>query len=159
MGPLAVGYLCLSLAVRARYRVPPRGPTALAVAVGTQLPNLVDKPLAQRFGLIPSERSLAHSLLFLAVLAAIAWAIAARYDRRLEVSTFFGAYLSHVLTDVFPAALAGEWANLGSLLWPITPVYQYPDELDYTIIGFFLELEPAALVSPGLGLTIVALGL
>ena len=158
-GHLAVGYLCLSLAVRARYRVPPAGPAAIAVAIGTQLPDLVDKPLAWRFGVIPSGRSLAHSLLFLAVLAAVAWALAARSDRRLEASAFVGAYLSHVLADVFPAALAGEWAKLGSLLWPITPVYQYPDEMDYTIIGFFLELEPAALVSPGLGLTIVALAL
>jgi membrane-bound metal-dependent hydrolase YbcI (DUF457 family) len=158
-GHLAVGYLCLSVAVWARYRVPPRGPTAIAVAIGTQLPDLVDKPLAWRFGVIPSGRSLAHSLLFLAVLATVAWALAVRYDRRLEASAFVGAYLSHVLADAFPAALAGEWAKLGSLLWPITPVYQYPDELDYTIIGFFLELEPAALVSPGLGITIVALAL
>ena len=158
-GHLAVGYLCLSLAVRFRYRTPPRGPAAIAVAIGTQLPDLVDKPLAWRFGLIPSGRSLAHSLLFLTVLAVMAWALAARYDRQLEASAFVGAYLSHVLADMLPAALAGEWARLGSLLWPITPVYQYPGELDYTIIGFFLELEPAALVSPGLGLTIVALGL
>lgn len=158
-GHLAVGYLCLSLAVRARYRVPPRGPAAIAVAIGTQLPDLIDKPLAWRFGLIPSGRSLAHSLLFLAVLAAVAWALAARYDRRLEASAFVGAALSHVLADMLPAALGGEWARLGALLWPITPVYQYPDELDYTIIGFFLELEPAALVSPGVGLTIVAAAL
>jgi membrane-bound metal-dependent hydrolase YbcI (DUF457 family) len=131
-GHLAVGYLCLSFAVRVRYRVPPGGAAAIAVAFGTQLPDLIDKPLAWRFGVIPSGRSLAHSLLFLAVLAAIAWALAAGSDRRLEASAFVGAYLSHVLADAFPAALAGEWAKLGLLLWPITPVYQYPDELDYT---------------------------
>lgn len=158
-GHLAVGYLCLSLAVRLRYRVSPRGPAAIAVAIGTQLPDLIDKPLAWRFGVIPSGRSLAHSLLFLAVLAAIAWALATRYDRRLEAGAFVGVYLSHILADMLPAALAGEWAQLGALLWPITPVYQYPEDLDYTIIGFFLELEPAALVSPELGLTIVAIAL
>ena len=158
-GHLAVGYLCLSLVMRARYRLSPRGPAAIAVAIGTQLPDLIDKPLAWRFGVIPYGRSLAHSLLFLAALAAVAWALAVRYDRRLEASAFVGAYLSHVLADMLPAVLAGEWAKLGSLFWPITPVYQYPDELDYTIIGFFLELEPAALVSPELGLTIVAIGL
>ncbi|TKX84624.1 metal-dependent hydrolase [Halorubrum sp. SS5] len=156
-GHLAVGYLCLSLAIRVRYRVPPRGPAAIAVAIGTQLPDLIDKPLAWRFGIIPSGRSLAHSLVFLAGLAAVAWVLATRYDRRLEASAFVGAALSHVLADMLPAALAGEWTRLGALLWPITPVYQYPDELDYTIIGFFLELEPAALASPELGITVVAM--
>lgn len=155
-GHLAVGYLCLSLAVRVRYQVPPQGPTAVAVAIGTQLPDLIDKPLAWRFGLIPSGRSLAHSLLFLGVLAAVAWALGRRYDRQVEATAFAGAALSHVVADMLPAALAGEWAKLGALLWPLTPVYQYPEELDYTIIGFFLELEPAALVSPELGLTIGA---
>ncbi|WP_321162973.1 metal-dependent hydrolase [Halorubrum sp. T3] len=158
-GHLAIGYLCVSLAVRARYRIPPQGPAVIAVAIGTQLPDLIDKPLAWRFGLIPSGRSLAHSLLFLAALAAIVWALAAQYDRRLEGSAFLGAYLSHVLADMFPAAMAGEWARLGALLWPITPVYEYPDEMDYSIIGFFLELEPAALVSPELGITILAIAL
>lgn len=158
-GHAAIGYLCVSLAIRYRYRIPPRGPAALAVAIGTQLPDLIDKPLAWRFGLIPSGRSLAHSLVFLAALSVIVWVLATRYDRRLEGSAFTGAYLSHVLADMLPAAVAGEWAKLGSLLWPITPLYQYPDELDRSIIGFFLALEPAELLSLELGLTVVALAL
>ena len=158
-GHLAIGYLCLSLAIRARWRVPPQGPAVIAVAIGTQLPDLIDKPLAWTFGLIPSGRSLGHSLVFLAVLAAIAWVLATRYDRRVEGLAFIGGYLSHVLVDVLPAAMAGEWAKLGSLLWPITPVYEYPDETDYSIIGFFLELELAEVVSLELGLTIVAIAL
>ena len=97
--------------------------------------------------------------MFLAVLAAIAWVLATRYDRRVEGVAFIGGYLSHVLVDVLPAAMAGEWAKLGSLLWPITPVYEYPDETDYSIIGFFLELELAEVVSFELGLTIVAIAL
>ena len=158
-GHLAVGYLCVSLAVRARYRVPPQGPAVIAVAIGTQLPDLIDKPLAWTFGLIPSGRSLAHSLVFLAVLAAIVWILATRYDRRVEGATFIGGYLSHVFADVLPAAMAGEWTKLGSLLWPITSVPPYSDEMDYSIIGFFLELELADVVSPELGLTIVAIAL
>ena len=55
--------------------------------------------------------------------------------------------------------MAGEWATLGSLLWPITPVYEYPDEMDYSIIGFFLELDLAEVVSLELGLTFVAIAL
>lgn len=158
-GHAAVGYLCVSLAVRYRYRIPPHGPAAIAVAIGTQLPDLIDKPLAWTFGLVPSGRSLAHSLVFLAALAAIAWVLATRYDRRLEGSAFVGAYLSHVLSDLLPAAMAGEWAKLGVLLWPITPLYRYPDELDRSIIGFFLELEPAELISLELAVIVVALAL
>ena len=48
-GHLAIGYLCLSLAIRARWRVPPQGPAVIAVAIGTQLPDLIDKPLAWTF--------------------------------------------------------------------------------------------------------------
>lgn len=158
-GHAAVGYLCVSVAVRHRCRVPPHGPAAIAVAIGTQLPDLIDKPLAWTFGLTPSGRSLAHSLAFLAGLSVLVWLLATRYDRRLEGSAFVGAYLSHVLVDMLPAALAGEWAKLGALLWPITPVYRYPDELNRSIIGFFLELEPAELVSLELGITAVALAL
>lgn len=158
-GHAAVGYLCMSLAVRYRYRVPPHGPAAIAVAIGTQLPDLIDKPLAWTFGPIPSGRSLAHSLVFLAGLSAIVWVLTTRYDRRLEGSAFIGSYLSHLLADMLPAALAGEWAKLGAVLWPITPVYRYTDELDRSIIRFFLDLVPAALVSLELGITVVALAL
>ena len=38
-------------------------------------------------------------------------------------------------------------------------MYEYPDETDYSIIGFFLELELAEVVSLELGLTIVAIAL
>lgn len=158
-GHAAVGYLCVSLAIRFRHRIPPQGPTAIAVAIGTQLPDLIDKPLAWTFGVIPSGRSLAHSLVFLAGLSVVVWALATRYDRRLEAGAFLGSYLTHVLADVLPAALAGEWAKLGTLLWPITPLYQYPDELDRSIVGFFLELRPAELVSFELGVTVVVLAL
>ena len=97
--------------------------------------------------------------MFLAALSVIVWLFATRSDRRLEEAAFLGASLTHVLSDMLPAALAGRWAELGALLWPITPVYQYPDELDRSIIGFFLELEPAVLVSFELGITIVAVAL
>ncbi|EMA58514.1 metal-dependent hydrolase, partial [Halorubrum lipolyticum] len=124
-----------------------------------QLPDLIDKPLAWTFGLIPSGRSLAHSLVFLAGLSVIVWLLATRSGRRPEAGAFLVGYLTHVLADVLPAALAGEWAKLGTLLWPITPVFRYPDELDRSIIGFFLELRPAELVSLELGVTIVAFAL
>ena len=53
----------------------------------------------------------------------------------------------------------GPIDQLGSLLWPITPVYRPPDEMDYSIIGFFLELELVEVVSLEFGLTIVTIAL
>ena len=156
-GHAAVGYLCVSLAIRYRYRSPPHASAVIAAGIGTQLPDLIDKPLAWTFGFIPSGRSLAHSVVFLAGLAAVVWVLTTRYDRRLEGTTFVGAYLSHICADLMPAAVAGEWVKLGTVLWPITPVYQYADELDRSIIGFFLALEPAEVVSPELGITVLAL--
>ena len=40
----------------------------LALAIGTQLPDLIDKPLTYQFAVLPSGRSLGHSLFFAAVL-------------------------------------------------------------------------------------------
>ncbi|WP_284033485.1 metal-dependent hydrolase [Halobaculum lipolyticum] len=66
----------------------------LAVLVGTQLADVIDKPLAWWFDVVPSGRSLGHSLLFVvplcAVVVAITW-----YRRHPEVGVAFGVgYLS-----------------------------------------------------------------
>ena len=157
-GHAAVGYLCYSLFVRVSDRQPPAGPAVIALAVGTQLPDLIDKPLAWSLGVLPSGRSLGHSLLFAAVLAVVIWLVARRYERQREGCTLLLGHLSHVIADAIPALISGNWAEAGVLLWPIVPAYQYSDEMDRSIIGFFLELELTALPLPGVILTILAIG-
>ena len=122
----AVGYLALSaLTLLVWRRWPIRNETVVLV-VATQLPDLVDKPLAWTFGLLPTGRSLAHSLLTAAVLVAVASVLVARYDRRALAGVFGVGYLSHLLADLPAAVVGGDLSGATYLLWPVlqSPVYQ-----------------------------------
>jgi hypothetical protein len=92
------------------------------------------------------------------LLTIVVWVVAQRYDRQREVSALMVGHLLHVLADSTPALIAGNWEELGSLLWPLTPVYQYTGEMDQSIIGFFLELDLTALPLPGVVLSLLAIG-
>lgn len=112
---VAVAYLAYSLFARVVYRRPPRGDAALVVAFVALAPDLVDKPLAWGADVLPSGRSLAHSL----VVALPAIGLSARLaGRRLGIAVAVG-YLSHLGTDVvYPVAL-GQPPAVHFLLWPI----------------------------------------
>ncbi|MFC4448408.1 metal-dependent hydrolase [Halorussus aquaticus] len=118
---LAVGYLCYSLLVHALYGRAPRAWPVAAVALGTQFPDLVDKPLAWTFGVLPSGHSLAHSLFAALPVAALAVTVAAALDRRSVGAAFAFGYLSHLPADVFYPLLVGGEPNYGFLLWPAIP--------------------------------------
>lgn len=120
-GHLAVGYLAWSLLARGAYRRPPRTSEALVVIVGTQFPDLVDKTLAWSLALLPSGRSLAHSLFTLAAVSAIALCVTERYGRPTLGFAFAAAYTSHLVSDAVVPILTGDLSRLGYFLWPITP--------------------------------------
>ncbi len=158
-GHLAIGYLLYSIGVHFRCGVRPEGPSVIALAVGTQAPDLIDKPLAWSFGILPSGRSLGHSLLFAVLFGIVVWIIGRRYMRRSEAIAFLVGHLSHVIVDVLPAVHAGQWDRLGSLLWPVTPAYQYPGEMDRSVIEFLLALDLSVLPLTGVVFGMAALGL
>ncbi|WP_158056466.1 metal-dependent hydrolase [Halorussus halophilus] len=135
---LAVGYLCYSLFARVRYGRAPRAVPVVALAVGTQFPDLVDKPLAWTFGVLPSGHSLAHSALVAVPLALLAVTLGRRAAARNPTSDFRGAgtafavgYLSHLPGDVFYPVIVGGKPNVGFLLWPLVPAAESP-----TSVGF-----------------------
>lgn len=154
-GHAAVGYLVYSLFSHRRHG---RGPTNVAtvfLAVGTQFPDLVDKPLAWTFALLPTGRSLAHSLLTALVVGGVALHLARRYNRS-EYATAFGiGYLSHLAADGLLPVLNGEFVNLSYLIWPLLPL-PAPTR-DYSILAHFLtfQLEPFTVFE--LGLVVLAL--
>lgn len=118
-GHLAVAYLLYTLYTRGRYGRPPRSGPAIALAVGSQFPDLIDKPLAWWLGVLPGGRTLAHSLLFAAVLFPGVYALGIRLDR-LEAATAFAiGHLSHLLADLPPLLLAGYLRGSEFLLWPL----------------------------------------
>lgn len=118
-GHFAVAYLLYSLYARGRFRRPPRPAPALAVAVGSQLPDLIDKPLAWWFGVLPSGRSLAHSLLFAAGLLAVVYIVAFVLDRVETATAIAVGHLSHLATDLPPRVAFGFPFGSEYLLWPV----------------------------------------
>lgn len=126
LGHAAVGYLCYTLATRGRAGDSPTSAAVVALLVGTQFPDLVDKPLAWYLGVLPAGRSLAHSLVVLGPLCAGCYLLARRHERS-ELGVAFGVgALSHPLVDALPA-LWTPGLDAAFLLYPIVGVETYED--------------------------------
>jgi hypothetical protein len=118
---LALGYLLVSVAYSVGSERRPTSAEALVVVLGTQLPDLIDKPLAWTFSVLPSGLSLGHSLLF-ALPVSVAVLLYARARGRPWIGVAFGiAYGSHLLGDVLFTVLTGGGLVTGFLLWPLVP--------------------------------------
>jgi hypothetical protein len=156
-GHAAVGYLCYTLYARLRHQRRPLGVTGIALAIGTQFPDLIDKPLAWTFGILPSGRSLGHSLLVLGVVVAGLYWLHTR--RTVESPTVLIAFtigwLSHVFADGY-TILLGKPTCLNYMVWPLLGTCPYT-ESNRSIIQFFLTLEVGRSFWIGLVLTGVAL--
>ncbi|WP_336035093.1 metal-dependent hydrolase [Halobacterium yunchengense] len=118
---VAVAYLAYSALTRALWGRSPDARGAVVVAVASVLPDLVDKPLAWWLAVLPSGRSLGHSLLVAVPLAAaVLLAGYARGERPVAVAFALG-HLSHLAGDVaYPLVVDGE-LRAGFLLWPVVP--------------------------------------
>ncbi|MFC7153847.1 metal-dependent hydrolase [Halomarina halobia] len=117
-GHLALGYLCYHVYARRSGEAVDASAVA-ALALGTQLPDLVDKPLAWSLGVLPGGRSLAHSLLFGVGLALAAVALARRFDRRDLAAPLLVGYASHLLGDSVAPIIEGAFHELAFLAWPL----------------------------------------
>lgn len=151
----AIGYVALSLLGRADIRFTPTAGAVAFVFVGSQLPDLVDKPLGWVFHVLPSV-GLGHSLLLaLPVSAAVIW-WRGRHGRRGEGVAFGLGYLLHLPADALYPALLGAETKPWLFLWPLTagetaPPTALPDQL-YTLVSDFV----AVAASPA-GVPILAL--
>jgi len=92
-----------------------------ALAIGSMLPDIIDKPLGLIiFGSMGMGRTVAHTLLFLAILAAISLRLG---DRRAAALTL--GVLVHLLLD-------GMWASPQTLLWPLCGPFPPAELMDTT---------------------------
>ena len=123
LGHAAIAYICYSVFTRTTLERPPAHLPVLAVLLGSQFPDLVDKPLAWYLGVLPTGRTLAHSLLFLIPVTIAVYLLADRYGHRLSGIAFGIGALSHTLVDAAPALWGGT--DPGFLLWPVVPVEAY----------------------------------
>jgi len=127
-GHLAVGYVLYSVLMRIRHGRSPDGIAALVVAFGTQFPDLVDKPLAWTVQILPSGRSLAHSLLTATIVIVLVTWYARRHERSDLAGAFAVGYLSHLFGDAIGPVLEGKYVYLSSLGWPLLPPPPYDHE-------------------------------
>lgn len=136
-----VGYLAftiLSLGVRRR---PPSTPEAVVVAIGTQLPDLVDKPLGWTLGVLPGGRTLGHSLVTFVVLGAVVGVVTRRLGRQSLALPLLVGYLVGILTDLPMAVLHGDVSRATFLVWPLRPSPHYP--LEQSFLAHLGQLEHA----------------
>jgi hypothetical protein len=127
LGHATFGYLLyVPFGVATSYRLP-HGATLVALLVGTQFPDVVDKPLAF-LGVLPSGRSLAHSAFFAVALLAVLLVVVHRSDRGdLAVAFGFG-HVSHLLGDLVPLFTEGRVGDTTFLLWPLVPATEYASD-------------------------------
>jgi hypothetical protein len=145
---LAVGYVVCSCYFRLR-GCRPDAAAALAVAFGTQFPDLVDKPLAWVFGLLPGGVSLAHSVLVAPVVAGVVVLAARRRARGPAGEAFALGYLSHLPADLLYPLLVGGSPVPRAFLWPLVVVPDDPSGSLLATVLAFADRSLAVVTAPG----------
>ncbi|MFC6954569.1 metal-dependent hydrolase [Halorubellus litoreus] len=125
----AVGYVCYSAATRLLAGDPPEGDPVLFLAVGTQFPDLVDKPLSWGLGVFPTGYAAGHSVLVLLALTVLALAALRDDGRQRNAVPFLVGAWTHVAGDVVSPLRAGEPLGVDRVLWPVVEREPYPDDL------------------------------
>lgn len=125
---VAFGYLLVSLYRHAVRGESPDAKVTLAAGFGAVFPDLVDKPLAWTFGVVPSGYAVAHSMLvFPAFALALGLWSRRRGAGRLAVAFLVG-HASHLVGDVVYPYLLGDELAVGAVLWPVAAASSSPSE-------------------------------
>ncbi|WP_227133066.1 metal-dependent hydrolase [Halorubellus salinus] len=125
----AVGYVCYSAATRLLGGDPPDGDPVLFLAVGTQFPDLVDKPLSWGLGVFPTGYAAGHSVLVLLALTLLALGGVRDDGRRRNAVAFLVGAWTHVAGDLLSPLRAGEPLGIDRVLWPVVEREPYGDDL------------------------------
>ncbi|MUW13791.1 metal-dependent hydrolase [Halorubrum sp. CBA1125] len=106
-----------------------RLPTLQLVAivfVGSQFPDLIDKPLAHQFQLLPNGRVFMHSLPIAVPFLCLVGLYGRKTERPRPAGAFAFAHLSHIVADNRRALLSSDPTVPSDMLWPLRPVIQRP---------------------------------
>jgi len=144
---LAVGYLGAALLVRLRYGRSLTHREAIAVALATQYPDLLDKPLGWVFGIFPSGLSIGHSLVVGLPLVAVVVVLTRRRGRPALGEAVSVAYLLHPPADALYGVLLGGEFLWSFMLWPLLP--QPPATAPVDTVAYVLGLVERFLVALG----------
>lgn len=154
-GHLAVGYLVYSILIHLSGNSLRDYPT-LSLMFGTQFPDLVDKPLAWTFGVIPNGRSLTHSIFTAVILIVVLRVLLRRYGYGSLATAFGIGYLLHLAGDALGPLVAREYYYLGFLGWPLVPPIDYGEK---SFVAQFASLELASFSAVDIGLVLLFFGL
>lgn len=146
-----MAYLVYSLYSRVRRGHRPTAATALVVAAASQVPDLVDKPFAWTLSVLPTGRSLAHSLLVVGPLVTLLYTVARARERgdrpasegETPLAVAFGVgSLVHLFGDALYPLLDGNVRHVGFLLWPAVPPVEYEVEQSFLAHFALIDLSP-----------------
>lgn len=124
-GHLAFGYLLYAGYVGVVRRKAPRGWPVVVLAFGTQFPDLVDKPLALWFHVLPEGRTLTHTLLVFLPASVLLLVLAWNYRRTALAWAFTLGWGSHLVGDSIQSLHNHAYRELTFLLWPVLPAPDY----------------------------------
>ncbi|WP_336037319.1 metal-dependent hydrolase [Halobacterium yunchengense] len=133
-GHLGLGYL-LALPVLGQYDVDDEYVALAVLALGTQLPDVVDKPLAWTFGVMPYGRAMMHSLVVFAAAAVVLTVLSVRV--RVRVPLLVG-WASHIAGDVLYPLAEGAVGDVTFLAWPLLALPEPAG--DYGLLSYFRHL-------------------
>jgi hypothetical protein len=126
-GHLAIGYIVYATYTRYRHTEYPAGVPVVVLTIATQLPDLIDKPLAYSVGVLPGGRSLAHSFAFAVPLCLLGLGVAHReqgWRAHSGVAVAVG-YATHLFGDSIRDLLAMNFDGLTFLVWPLLAAPDY----------------------------------
>jgi len=152
---LAVGYLAYSLFQRSRLSRPDAA-GALAVLFGSQLPDLIDKPLGWGTTLLPSGHSMAHSLLFAVPLVVVVVLLTRQLGSHQAGVGFGISYLSHLPADALYPLVIGKDPSFGFLLWPLLPVSETPPTSITDRVATLVDVFTVGVQNGSIGLFLAA---
>lgn len=153
-GHAGVGYVGYHVWLRLRHRLPPNGTAVLALVFGTQLPDLIDKPATWVFAVLPSGRTLAHSLLTLGLATLLVVYLLNRSRSRNARAwwALLGGWFAHIVADAHGLFFDPD-VCVRYLLWPLLSHCVY--ENDTSAIGWLAALEFAPRQLVGLSFALV----
>lgn len=147
----ALGYLLYSLYSRRELDARPTDAAALLVALGTQLPDLIDKPLAWILTVMPDGTTVGHSLFVAVPLSLAVYRLSARRGRPDVGAGFALGYLSHLPGDVFYPLVRGGGPAYTKVLWPVFTKHDSGGSVVARVGGYSSDYVQLLLSPEGVG--------